>query len=223
MSFDTSNVTNMNHMFIGCENFNQRLDFNTSKVKDMSSMFCECKSFNQLLSFDTSNVTEMEFMFCYCENFNQPVKFNTKKVVNMLGVFYGCKNFKQKVKFDMSSASYIFDDEHIQDPYANLSSFKKFIIAIKRLFAKDFVGVVELYPTKDGDFGLSLIRFYIILISLKPFLRMYKKRDSYRPSTKEELKELVKDNEIYLGDIDTSLITDMSELFTWNDRVVLMA
>ena len=38
---------------------------------------------------------------------------------------------------------------------------------------------------------------------------MYK----YKPKDKEELKKLVEDNNIYLGDIDTSLITDMSHLF----------
>ena len=35
----------------------------------------------------------------------------------------------------------------------------------------------------------------------------------YKPSTKTELQELVKDESVYLGDIDTSLITDMSNLF----------
>ncbi|MBT0883541.1 BspA family leucine-rich repeat surface protein, partial [Campylobacter sp. 2018MI13] len=35
----------------------------------------------------------------------------------------------------------------------------------------------------------------------------------YKPTTKEELKKLVKNKTIYLGDIDTSLITDMSGLF----------
>ncbi|WP_297285525.1 BspA family leucine-rich repeat surface protein [uncultured Brachyspira sp.] len=35
----------------------------------------------------------------------------------------------------------------------------------------------------------------------------------YKPQTKDELKELVKDENIYLGDIDTSLINDMSNLF----------
>ena len=38
---------------------------------------------------------------------------------------------------------------------------------------------------------------------------MYK----YKPKDKEELKALIADNNIYLGDIDTSLITDMSMLF----------
>ncbi|RAZ45631.1 BspA family leucine-rich repeat surface protein [Campylobacter hyointestinalis] len=33
------------------------------------------------------------------------------------------------------------------------------------------------------------------------------------PKTKNELQELIKDKNVYLGDIDTSLITDMSYLF----------
>ena len=41
----------------------------------------------------------------------------------------------------------------------------------------------------------------------------------YKPQTKEELKKLVEDENIYLGDIDTSLITDMSELFKNSKRV----
>ena len=35
----------------------------------------------------------------------------------------------------------------------------------------------------------------------------------YTPKTKYELQELIKDNNIYLGDIDTSAITDMGKLF----------
>ena len=35
----------------------------------------------------------------------------------------------------------------------------------------------------------------------------------YKPKTRDKLKELVDDLSINLGDIDTSLITDMSLLF----------
>ncbi|WP_299040694.1 BspA family leucine-rich repeat surface protein [uncultured Campylobacter sp.] len=35
----------------------------------------------------------------------------------------------------------------------------------------------------------------------------------FQPKTKDELKELLNNLEINLADIDTSLITDMSELF----------
>ncbi|MEI0488616.1 BspA family leucine-rich repeat surface protein [Brachyspira pulli] len=41
----------------------------------------------------------------------------------------------------------------------------------------------------------------------------------YKPQTKEELRTLIQDENIYLGDIDTSLITDMSELFKNSKRV----
>ncbi|WP_157153402.1 BspA family leucine-rich repeat surface protein [Brachyspira murdochii] len=40
----------------------------------------------------------------------------------------------------------------------------------------------------------------------------------YKPEIKEELQKLVQDENIYLGDIDTSLITDMSGLFSFEGR-----
>ena len=40
----------------------------------------------------------------------------------------------------------------------------------------------------------------------------------YKPCSSKELRELVKDDSICLGDIDTSLITDMSWLFCDSKR-----
>ena len=40
----------------------------------------------------------------------------------------------------------------------------------------------------------------------------------YKPTSRKELKDLVTDESIYLGDIDTSLITDMSGLFEFFNR-----
>ena len=40
----------------------------------------------------------------------------------------------------------------------------------------------------------------------------------YQPKTKEELQKLCDDKTVYLGDIDTSLITDMSGLFAESER-----
>ena len=71
-NLDTSQVTNMSEMFIGCENLTT-LDvshFDTSKVTDMNYMFGECNGLTSLdLShFDTSKVTNMSNMFNYCES-----------------------------------------------------------------------------------------------------------------------------------------------------------
>ena len=40
----------------------------------------------------------------------------------------------------------------------------------------------------------------------------------YKPTSRKELRDLVTDESIYLGDIDTSLITDMSNLFDFFNR-----
>ena len=40
----------------------------------------------------------------------------------------------------------------------------------------------------------------------------------YKPNNGEELKALCDDESVYLGDIDTSLITDMSRLFLGSSR-----
>ena len=44
-----------------------------------------------------------------------------------------------------------------------------------------------------------------------------KRKFKYHPETKEELLKLCRDESVYLGDIDTSKITDMSDLFRGND------
>ena len=46
-----------------------------------------------------------------------------------------------------------------------------------------------------------------------------KRKFKYHPETKAELLKLCRDGSVYLGDIDTSKITDMSELFSGNDEI----
>ena len=43
-------------------------------------------------------------------------------------------------------------------------------------------------------------------------------KHKFRPKTKENLKALCDNENIYLGDIDTSKITDMSNLFSFTNR-----
>ena len=46
-----------------------------------------------------------------------------------------------------------------------------------------------------------------------------KRKFKYHPKTKEELLKLCRDESVYLGDIDTSKITDMSKLFMGNYEI----
>ncbi|WP_042219946.1 BspA family leucine-rich repeat surface protein, partial [Lactococcus garvieae] len=66
-NFNTSNVTDMRHMFWKCHALTT-LDlssFDTSNVTDMNYMFYDCSALTtlDLSSFDTSNVTNMSTMF----------------------------------------------------------------------------------------------------------------------------------------------------------------
>jgi surface protein len=108
-NFDTSNVTDMTHMFFGARTFNQQLtNFNTLKVINMSHMFYVALAFNQSLSnFNTSNVTDMSAMFYFAQSFNQPLtNFDTSNVTNMSHMFYECTAFNQPLtNFDTSNVT----------------------------------------------------------------------------------------------------------------------
>lgn len=72
-------------------------------------------------------------------------------------------------------------------------------------FSKDFWD----FWAKVARKSLNLSLFSVVFIALA-FSACGKK---HTPQSKEELKELVRDESVYLGDIDTRDIFDMSELF----------
>ena len=94
---DTSNVTDMATMFLGCSSLTS-LDlsgFNTSKVTNMGNMFGGCSSLTRLdlSGFDTSKVTNMGSMFGSCEALTSldVSGWNTSNVTTMQQMFYYCK------------------------------------------------------------------------------------------------------------------------------------
>ena len=97
---DTSNITNMSHMFYRAESFNQPIgDWDTSDVTDMSGMFFDARVFNQPIGdWDTSDVTDMNLMFCGATSFNQPIgDWDTSNVTNMQQMFYLAGSFNQPI------------------------------------------------------------------------------------------------------------------------------
>ena len=67
--WDVSNVTNMDRMFYGCRKFKGvgLGSWNVGNVENMSSMFKNCINFNGSLSnWNVSNVKFMNSMFYYC-------------------------------------------------------------------------------------------------------------------------------------------------------------
>ena len=98
-NFDTSKVTDMNHMLFKAGV--QEIDlssFNTSSVTNMSAMFGQCGFLTKvnLSSFNTSKVTNMTEMFIDCSDLTNLdlSKFKTSKVTYMNEMFSNCTSLK---------------------------------------------------------------------------------------------------------------------------------
>ena len=94
---DTSNTTDMSHMFRDSAKLTSidLSNFNTSKVIYMNNMFNNCTSLTNLNlnSFDTSKVVYMNNMFYNCTSLSKLDlnSFTTSNVTIMLGMFNSCK------------------------------------------------------------------------------------------------------------------------------------
>ncbi len=205
--WDTSNVLNMDCMFYFAESFNQPIDsWDTSKVVDMTSMFNGAKSFNQPLnSWDTSNVVSMSCMFDGAKAFNQPLdKWDTSNVIDMADMFCGAKSFNQNI--DSWNVSNVKVNENFD---------------FKGMFKDSNMDSLPIwYSSKKMDWRDSVkITYTSISKSIIKYIEKDAQSNKYVPKSKKELWALCYNKSISLGDIDTSNIVDMSELFRWyNDR-----
>ena len=112
-NLDTSNVTSMYSMFLGCSGLTS-LDvskFDTSNVTDMSGMFSGCSGLASLdvSNFNTSNVTDMSGMFSSCRGLTSLdlSKLDTSNVTGMSSMFSSCSRLTNLdvSKFDTSKVT----------------------------------------------------------------------------------------------------------------------
>lgn len=116
-NLDTSNVTQMECLFYGCEKIaSLNLSrFNTAKVENMRSMFSGCRALRNLdlSNFNTSRVADMTNMFYDCVSLSSVnlSSFNTSNVPPMMGMFGNCHALEHLdvSGFDTSSATNMRD------------------------------------------------------------------------------------------------------------------
>ena len=116
---NTSEVTNMNFMFLGCSELTS-LDvshFNTSKVTSMIQMFSITSLTNlDLSSFNTSKVTNMQSMFEGSTNLRTIYVGNgwsTAAVTSSTNMFYNCTRL-------VGGQGTTYDANHIDKAYAHI-------------------------------------------------------------------------------------------------------
>jgi surface protein len=106
ISWNVSNVTNMDSMFEGAFSFNQAIAFNQAtgswnvgSVTNMDDMFKDARAFNQDIgNWNVSNVTTMDGLFERAESFNQDIgNWNVINVTIMDSVFEDATSFNQNI------------------------------------------------------------------------------------------------------------------------------
>ena len=181
----------MSYLFSGSrrKDFSGIESWDVSNVTNMSEMFCGAEFFNHPIdSWDVSNVRYMDSIFSDAKSFNQPLdSWDVSNVEDMSGMFNGAKAFNQNL-----------------DSWRVAKDIKKNCIFLEMNRGLATSGKKQMF------IGSGMSEYPSWLGFPKPRKGANGK---YTPLSREELADMVCDESIYLGDIDTSHITDMSGLF----------
>ena len=88
---DTSNITDMYGMFMGCSKLQFIPLLDCGKVTDMNGMFTYCSSLTTIPQLNTSNVTNMFMLFMGCSKLQFIPLLDCNKVTN-IDTFFGYSN-----------------------------------------------------------------------------------------------------------------------------------
>lgn len=221
---DTSAITDMSNLFEGSdrEDFSGIEKWDTSNVENMDSLFLYAKHFNHNINdWNVSNVTNMRNMF-EGTPFNQPLdKWQVASVLNMVGMFANAKQFNQNISmWDISRV------ERMESMFLGAESFNQNLdnwIPYKRAEIACIFSFCPIAYNPPEWFWYIHDRFFEWWDSEdNDWEEVMESEDDgiYTPKDLDELRNLVANKFIHLGNIDTSAIDDMDELFDESDRVI---
>ena len=123
---DTSNVTDVSHLYDDCNLLVRVPMMNFSNVKTMEYTFNYCYKLGSIPQFDTSNVTNFYNCFNYCSSLVTIPELNTSKATNVDGMFGNCASLMSIPLLDfenVTSASNMFGWSDIKS-LTDLGGFK---------------------------------------------------------------------------------------------------
>ena len=221
-TWDTSLITNMSRLFQDYETFNGDIsDWDVSSVTNMKYMFWEASAFNQdISSWDTSSVTTMAGTFSLATNFDQDIgNWDVSSVTDMRGTFQA-SYFNQDISnWDVSNVtdmSFMFNlagyfNQNISNWDVSNVTNMEYMFVDTALSDKDKCAIHNSFDSNTNW----------------PYdWKEYCSSSSFQPENREQLKAAVDEwianstnansNYGHINTWDTSLITDMSELFYYN-------
>ncbi|HEB9350191.1 TPA: DUF285 domain-containing protein [Campylobacter coli] len=184
----------------------------------------KCKEFlKELLTdnispskIDTSLIIDMSELFVFAsfketQWFDGIESWDVSSVKYMYNMFAGCKNFNSDISnWNVSSVvnmSGMFENcINFRQDLSKWSVSSKVLLESTNIFKNCPTNMLEIWDKKHLDF-----------LNAKN-TNATNKNAKYFPKTTDDLKMLCEKEELYLGDIDTSLITDMSRIFHNSQR-----
>ena len=226
-NWNVSNVINMERMFYRSRFNGDISNWNVSNVKTMESMFSESTFNNDISKWDVSNVENMRFMFAGVTYNDESSKFNgdigrwnVSNVTDMEGMFWNSEFNRDISNWNIN-------------PNCNIDSiFKE--CKIKEIYKPKIIDNIinnkVNFSNINNKNNINILLSIIKKIAIKEPIQKkeYKVLKSYTSVYKVKDKEEIKDILYYfngtlymdpdnLNWIDTSDVTDMSELFAeWN-------
>ena len=232
-SWDTSKVKDMSRMFQNAKYFNEDISsWDVSKVKDMSSMFRSAIYFNQdISSWDTSNVKNMSEMFIFATRFNQDISsWNVSKVKDMNYMFYEAFDFNQDISSwnvsDKTNTKKMFFNKNISEykpinfqEYVSIMKMKNKTNSVnKQEENTEIKNAIEEESTEKST-EESIKESIKESTPLKADISsIHYENSNFYPKHRDELKLLIDNENIHLGNIIVDPIKDMSELFKGSRR-----
>ena len=102
---DTSEVTNMEYLFMNCKAMKAIPMLDTSKVTSMSSTFMNCASLTTIPPFDTNCVTKMDYMLGMCKSLQFIPPLDTSNVEKIASMFDSTQFEMFSLQIDLSKVA----------------------------------------------------------------------------------------------------------------------
>ncbi len=234
-NWDVSSVKNMSCLFCNAKSFNQSIkDWDVSNVTNMYGTFFNAKSFNQPIgNWDVSNVENMNCLFNEAKSFNQDLsnwQINTDNIKGMFvrcpikgkytpnGIYKGLSESNMNLLTDLDDS----DLDQLDSLQAKSVNNK---IGIFDMYEYEFIQTIECnlsYMYQNQIDNMKKLSNNCVMIINTP-INFERFKGIIKANNKHELIELIAIGRQLLGNcgnfnwIDTSGITDMSDLFKYNN------
>jgi hypothetical protein len=88
-------MSDLNHMFSGCDLMRTAPNFDASKFTWFSNIFDSCYNLTSVPEYDLSNANTVNYMFNNCSSIVQFPAFNLQNCTDSSGMFSGCTSMAQ--------------------------------------------------------------------------------------------------------------------------------